>query len=352
MVRGETAPSPSIAPSPHAPLPPLAGLDAGGLPLAVAPSDLQTGAERQRAPVSLSKAVPATASTASEPGSRASPRQRQAHSLPPLPPGLKSGSGSGRGSNKVLVREVVERILAFQAVLDDFCGRLPLMAGGGQSGSKPGLSDRAGTAMAAAVAHLLFEKLRPREEDKAEAGCPLPPGLLRDLRYGLAGLADDRLGAALHWPGREAWRRNPLEGQLFGSEEAGWRLFTDMRTLLQTPGRDGTAHAVLYLMLLELGFQGNFREAGDTETPQAYRQALIRYLSRRLPAHVAPASLFPGAYPGDREAWPGWRLSPLRGLALGALLLAGLVGGYILASQAIWSESYEPLRAVLSALAP
>ena len=148
---------------------------------------------------------------------------------------------------------------------------------------------------------------------------------LRLATFAFAALADEIvLGSAL--PVRDAWRRRPLQLELFGEQLAGERFFEHLERLREQGPRRLALLEVFHLCLL-LGFRG--RHALDGAEALAWTTVrlgdeIARWRGGRLP-------LAPHAEPPDRvvhrlrRPWPAWGsavvVAAVAALAFGALQL-------------------------------
>ncbi len=111
----------------------------------------------------------------------------------------------------------------------------------------------------------------------------LPACSVNDMRYLFTVLADETF-LNINWEGKERWKQYLLEKQLFQSEIAGNKFF-EMAEETITVTRDEDM-AFIYLMSLNLGFKGKFRDENKCDEHIAsYRSrlyALVHPLSNRL----------------------------------------------------------------------
>ncbi len=159
---------------------------------------------------------------------------------------------------------------------------------------------------------------------------------VREAQYVMAALADDVFLYGFEWRGREAWRENILEYRLFGTRNAGERIFDNIEELLRVQDRRQGELAPIYILALSLGFRGRFRGAPDRGV------ASIKDLSRRLfrfafdrPADLNAAdqvvtaaaygSVLSGARPRPMLLRPTWPLA-----------MAGIAVAFVLATGVTW----------------
>lgn len=129
---------------------------------------------------------------------------------------------------------------------------------------------------------------------------------LRLASFAFAALADEIvLGSSL--PVRDAWRRRPLQLELFGEQLAGERFFEHLERLREQGPRRLALLQVFHLCLL-LGFRGRYALDGAEAlawTTTRLGDEIARWRGGRVP-------LAPHAQPPDRpvhrlrRAWPAW----------------------------------------------
>lgn len=110
--------------------------------------------------------------------------------------------------------------------------------------------------------------------------------LYRRAQYAMVALADETF---LHtdWMGRDSWRENLLETKFFRTHTAGEELFDRIEELLHERETVYAELARVYLMVLGLGFQGQYRGRPDADERIAnYRRRLFRFVYSREPLAV------------------------------------------------------------------
>ncbi len=117
-----------------------------------------------------------------------------------------------------------------------------------------------------------------------------------EARYLMAAFADEVLIAS-EWEQRQAWIGFLLEEKLFGSRNAGDRVFARIGDLLQARDPDRAELALPYLYALALGFRGRFGR-GDREDAELARMraALFKLANGR-----DPDPLFGGVDAGEHD---------------------------------------------------
>ena len=100
----------------------------------------------------------------------------------------------------------------------------------------------------------------------------------REAEYLMAALADE-VFIYLKWNGQKQWERNILEAQLFQTSIAGEQFFEKLEHLIQTNDPMRRDLAVIYLMILGLGFRGRYRDVDDAGKIEWYRNQLLQVIS-------------------------------------------------------------------------
>ena len=178
---------------------------------------------------------------------------------------------------------------------------------------------------------LLREQAKAAE--KAESGARYAPG-----QYLMATFADEVFLGFL-WPGRQAWSDNPLEKELFGTQDGATEVFDRIDALDVKADLD---LAKTYLLDLGLGFRGRYRSAEETAHLDAYRRRLYREIYGVEPGTLPGAGrLFPEAYLSTRSRGALAKLPKVRGWVL--LFLTVLLGTGILA-HVYWRQATAGLR--------
>jgi type VI secretion system protein ImpK len=171
----------------------------------------------------------------------------------------------------------------------------------------------------------LAEALRRQRLAAGRAqGAALQP--LDEAQYVMAATADE-LFINPDWDGADDWTTRPLEVELFGTRRAGEEIFARIDRLVNGHGPVATEMAAVYLTALELGFKGQYADADDQPTLDAY-EAKLRELIGRRPPMTGP--LVPECYDHTTLAAPGRRLPGSRiwwsaAVAIVAIFLLALV---------------------------
>lgn len=167
---------------------------------------------------------------------------------------------------------------------------------------------------------------------------------VKALVYAFVALVDETL-LFTPWPGQLAWQQHPLEARMYSSRQAGERLPSAIKKLLdeQMPGTRDLAN--VYLQCLILGFQGRLRGEPGQVQHEKWRLALFTFAWQHDPDYVdvsqrlaMSSAATPVRMPVQQSLPDGFRL----GLAILAmvLLLTGL-------GQVFWRDIRSELEPVL-----
>jgi type VI secretion system protein ImpK len=118
---------------------------------------------------------------------------------------------------------------------------------------------------------------------------------LHELVYIMAAFADETFVCLLEWPGEDYWRDHLMELRLFHSQIAGQDIFRRIDKLLVRQDYGVEELAVIYLMVLALGFKGQYLR--DPAAVELYRKKLFDRLVMTDPELRRESQrLFPEAY--------------------------------------------------------
>jgi type VI secretion system protein ImpK len=106
---------------------------------------------------------------------------------------------------------------------------------------------------------------------------------LKEAIYIMVALADE-VFLNISWSGRTYWENNLLETAFFETHIAGEEIFHRIDQFLLNRGSVLTEMAILYLKLLALGFEGQYRPHENKEEIKAYKQRLYRFIIRGDPS--------------------------------------------------------------------
>jgi len=163
-------------------------------------------------------------------------------------------------------------------------------------------------------------------------------------RYLKVVLADEIL-LNCEWSGREHWRHELLETKLFKTSNAGEQVFNQIDHLLSLREPSQRHTAKLYLYLISLGFQGQYKGSADLSKLVSYRTELFQFIYQR-PANLTGSErrLSETPYDSTLSYYSTRRLPKIdRWGILFILILAGI----LVFSELIWLWQSWPVRRAL-----
>lgn len=170
---------------------------------------------------------------------------------------------------------------------------------------------------------------------------------VNEVLYAMAALADE-VFIHLDWSGASSWRHHLLESALFDTHEAGEEIFRRIDHLIQHGDRNQryAEVALVYLLMLALGFQGRYRGGSDArDVLDEKRRSLYRFLSGHTPEVEEAPRLSPPAY-GSTVA-PGGPRRKMPYLRRWVFTLGGVILLWLLVGHALWMHLTTHLRPLL-----
>ncbi len=153
-----------------------------------------------------------------------------------------------------------------------------------------------------------------------------PPPAAEDVhlaKFAFCALVDELvLRAGSGFPGRDDWKRKPLQLEMFGEQLAGERFFEHLARLEQSHGAERLQVLEVFHMCLLLGFQGRFGQDGSEQLGLLARRLgddLVRRRGRRAPFAPNWAPPAGSVVQRLRTEVPLW-------VVLSAFALVGLLG--------------------------
>jgi type VI secretion system protein ImpK len=107
----------------------------------------------------------------------------------------------------------------------------------------------------------------------------------RDALYAMVALGDE-IFLNLDWHGVKRWENNLLESRYFQTQIAGEFIFEKIEDLINQNDPMRVDLAVIYLMVLGMGFKGKYRNEDDKGKISFYRQQLYTLIHRHPPSFV------------------------------------------------------------------
>jgi type VI secretion system protein ImpK len=160
-------------------------------------------------------------------------------------------------------------------------------------------------------------------------------------KYAFVALADEMF---LRGATREEWVRELLEAAEFRSQRAGEKIFTDIDALQSERGADTDELARVYLAVLGLGFEGQFRGQGReaADALREYREKLHRIIFGRDPEPLREEEkIVPAAY---RELLDAGARAELPYLRPWILTIVAIFVVFFIASHLLWRNATKPLH--------
>ena len=167
-------------------------------------------------------------------------------------------------------------------------------------------------------------------------------GMYEQSQYVMAALADE-IFLHMEWEGKDEWRENLLEYNLFGSKVAGEKFFKDLDKLLSDGNPALLEMATVYHQALSLGFQGQYR-GGDGVKLDFYRKRLHIFIFQRDATWLDETpTLFPDAH---KHLLAGGAGEKLPYLGRWIFIIVVLIAVYIGISDYIWRDLTKELTIV------
>jgi type VI secretion system protein ImpK len=195
-------------------------------------------------------------------------------------------------------------------------------------GEENALGESAARESPTAVWRRLSSLLERQSLEAGSQGGDFAVELYRRAQYAMAALADE-VFLNVDWVGRDSWREHLLEAKFFGSHRAGEELFDRIEELLHNRESLFAELGRVYLIVLGLGFQGQYRGRPDAEeTIAVYRRRLFRFVFNRDPMALrGDQYVVPQAYAATLDEAVTTELPDLRpwfwAMAASLLLWAG-----------------------------
>lgn len=172
------------------------------------------------------------------------------------------------------------------------------------------------------------------------AASSLSHDALQELLYIMAAYADETFVCLLEWSGKDYWRDHLMEIRLFRSQVAGQNIFRRIDRLLARQEYGTEELTAIYLMILALGFRGQYLH--DSASIESYRRKLFDRLQLTNPdLRWTGHRMFPEAYRYTVTEGAPVRLPEARkwwGIA------AAVVGAWLILSTLAWIIIVAPTR--------
>lgn len=171
----------------------------------------------------------------------------------------------------------------------------------------------------------------------------------QDALYAMVAFSDETF-LNIPWSGKKRWENNLLESRFFQTQIAGESLFQKIEDLVSANDPMRADLAIVYLLILGLGFKGKFRgEDANPEQLGLYRQQLYMMVNRRPPTLYDPGRehLIPGCYEHVLDSTVSRGLPEIR---LWLYTFAGILGIYLFASTVLWYKLVRDMDSSISSI--
>jgi type VI secretion system protein ImpK len=124
----------------------------------------------------------------------------------------------------------------------------------------------------------------------------------------------DEVFLSFAWPGQKRWENHLIEAQVFHTQVAGESVFKKLEALIEANDPIRNDLALIYLLVISLGFKGKYRGEDDEGKLAWYRQQLYVMINRHPPNlyHPGRERLIPYLYEYNLSAPPGKGLPDVR----------------------------------------
>ena len=199
----------------------------------------------------------------------------------------------------------------------------------------------------AKLASELIAELEIRGKDFSLYGGEYGARLYQRVIYVFAAFADEIM-LANQWNGREVWLKTPLEVRLFGSQSAGDDIFSDIENGLADYEIGKRDLARTYLMALNLGFKGRYKDTPSEEIINSHKSALFLLITDRDASREEAGKSFLGNVYQYNQTGGAPKLMPY--LRPWLVSIASVIVLYVIASHLIWTSKVSDLEAYVQSL--
>jgi type VI secretion system protein ImpK len=186
----------------------------------------------------------------------------------------------------------------------------------------------------------LIASLRSQELEAGRRGGEAGSLRYRIAQFAMVALADE-VFLTLDWDGRTRWGDSLLETEFFGSRLAGEEFYVRCDELVRRSAGDERNLGLVYLLALNLGFEGMVRGADDRSAITSHRTRLQSFaFPHGFPLSESRSQLMAQPYGhvlsgANRAALP----NPRRWMTVFAVVILVYLGGSFL----IWRSESAPL---------
>ena len=201
--------------------------------------------------------------------------------------------------------------------------------------------------VASAVSEYLCSELRKGALAATQFGGTYAARLYREAEFVMAALADEIFLHHVNWYGQSDWKDNLIEARMFESYSAGNVFFDNLDSLLKKADRADLGLATIYLLALQLGFEGKYRGTVAKQDLYDYRHRLFVFIMKREPQIAAnEGPLFPEAYSRTINADSDRKWLPSSRRWFAAIIVFLIF--YALVSFLIWGRYIDPILEVIN----
>lgn len=166
----------------------------------------------------------------------------------------------------------------------------------------------------------------------------------KEAQYIMVALADETF-LNMEWVGREEWKDNLLESQIFNTQVAGETFFENLDQFLEVRDSQNSDIGVLYIFALGLGFKGRYKDVEDQSDLKRYRDHLqVRVMHGDPYSSQDAQQLFPEAYAHTIDSRDGIRVPTAQRWLM---ILGGVFGGYLILAYLIWAINVGELESLI-----
>ncbi|MBM3632700.1 MAG: DotU family type IV/VI secretion system protein [Alphaproteobacteria bacterium] len=165
--------------------------------------------------------------------------------------------------------------------------------------------------------------------------------------YAMVAFADE-VFLNIPWKSQKLWEDNLLESRFFQTQIAGELIFKKIEELISTNDPLKADLAIIYLLILGLGFKGQFRaEDANPEKLNLYRQQLFRMVNRHPSNLYDPGRehLIESCYEHVLDSTISKGLPEIR---MWFLTFVGILGVYLFASTVLWYKLVKEMDSSIS----
>ena len=195
--------------------------------------------------------------------------------------------------------------------------------------------------VAAAISEHLCSELRQGALNAAQFGGSYAARAYNEAQFVMASLADEIFLHLVHWDGQVEWKDNLIEAKMFSTYSAGNLFFSKLDALLKRADPVDRDLAVIFLLALQLGFEGKFRESNEKKDIEDYKYKLFVFINGHEPqlAHT-DGPIFSEAYQHTIKLDSDRNLPNAKKWVFGII---GIIFFYLIFSMLVWEHFSDPI---------